>query len=60
VTVAVSPPLDGNVSVSVNVLAPVSAPTFAAISTRGWGRDCAAAGMAARVATPSTAAAQKI
>src|SRR5436190_22002552 len=55
VTVAVSRPLDGNASDSSNVLAAVSAPTFAEISTRGWEDGCAAAGVAPATTMPSTA-----
>src|SRR5690349_7255719 len=56
VMVSVSPPFEGSVSDAVNVLAPVNAPTLAEISIRGCAceRDCAAAGLVAPIAQPST------
>ena len=60
VTVAVSPPLEGNASDASNVLAPVCAPTLAEISTRGCAGDWAAAGRAPNVATTSIAADHEI
>src|SRR4051812_25589381 len=56
VTVAVSPPFEGNAADSVNLLPPVCAPTFAEISNRGCTCDCAAAGVALTVPTRSSAA----
>src|SRR5690349_2434679 len=49
VIVLVSPPLDGRVVCSVNVLVAVRTPAFADTSTRGCDWACAAAGATFRV-----------